>query len=101
MGLPPARQSGIRSMTTRIEEPVDTLISALRAARRNAERWMEMSPESIADSEQLEQWTNIARLRRGEVERIETLLAAMADHPGSPQSGRFENIVSGYGHDVR
>jgi hypothetical protein len=45
---------------------------------------MEMSPEISADNERMEQWASTAKLRRLEIERIETLLAEVADSsPGS------------------
>lgn len=73
-------------MTTRIEGDDDALRSALRAARENEKRWMKMSPEFSADSERMEQWRSIAKLRRREVERIETLLAEIVEHQASPQA---------------
>lgn len=68
-------------MTTSTER-CGALRSALQAARQNAERWMEMSPEASADSEQMEQWRSTARLRRREVERIEMLLAEIVEQQG-------------------
>jgi hypothetical protein len=50
------------------ETSADALQIALRAARENVARWMEMSPEP----------------RRIEVERIETLLAEVADSSPGP-----------------
>jgi hypothetical protein len=69
-------------MTTPIESP-DALRLTLRAARDNEARWREMSPESTADIERIEQWASIAKLRRVEVERIEMLLAEMAETESS------------------
>ncbi|MGA8727109.1 MAG: hypothetical protein WB608_00035 [Terracidiphilus sp.] len=77
-------------MTTRMEKDDDALRSALRAARENEERWMKMSPEFSADSERMEQWRSIAKLRRREVERIETLLAEIVEHQASPQAEGLE-----------
>jgi hypothetical protein len=57
------------------EQSADSLQSALRAARENENRWVEMSSEFSSDSERMEQWTSTAKLRRLEVERIEALLA--------------------------
>jgi hypothetical protein len=57
------------------EQSADALQSALRAARENENRWVEMSPEFSSDSERMEQWASTAKLRRHEVERIEALLA--------------------------
>lgn len=71
-------------MTTSLESYVDGLRSALRAARENAERWMEMSPESPRDGDPAEHWISIARLRRLEVGRLEMLLAQTRDRRNSP-----------------
>jgi len=78
-------------MITPINRDEVALRSALRAARENVKRWLEISPESFADNERIEQWINIARLRRLEVERIETLLAEMTEGQSSRQSARHEN----------
>jgi hypothetical protein len=43
---------------------------------------MEVCPEFSSDSEQMEQWTSTAKLRRLEVERIETLLAKRTELSG-------------------
>jgi hypothetical protein len=51
------------------------LQSALRAARENEKRWREMQAECSTDSEAMEQWSATAKLRRLEVERLETILA--------------------------
>ena len=40
---------------------------------------MEVCPEFSSDSERMEQWTSTAKLRRLEVERIETLLANVTE----------------------
>jgi hypothetical protein len=45
---------------------------------------MEMSPEISADSDRLEQWANTAKLRRLEIERIETLLAEVENPSPGP-----------------
>jgi hypothetical protein len=45
---------------------------------------MEMSPEFSTDGERMEQWASTAKLRRLEVERIEALLAEIAE-PSSSQ----------------
>ena len=71
-------------MTLTKETSADALQSALRAARENEARWMEMSPEISADNERMEQWASTAKLRRIEVERIETLLAEVADSSPGP-----------------
>ena len=56
----------------------EALQAALRVARENENRWMEISAEFSTDAERMEQWTSTARLRRLEVERIEALLAGAA-----------------------
>ena len=43
---------------------------------------MEVCPRFSSDSEQMEQWTSTAKLRRLEVERIETLLAKRTELSG-------------------
>jgi hypothetical protein len=67
------------------EQSAEALQSALRAARDNENRWVEMSPEFSSDSERMEQWTSTAKLRRHEVERIEALLANATEPSGLPQ----------------
>jgi hypothetical protein len=56
-----------------------TIQAALRVARENENRWMEISAEFSTDAERMEQWTSTARLRRLEVERIEAHLAGAAE----------------------
>ena len=74
----------LNMMTLPKQKSVDALQIALRAARENEARWIEMSPEISADNDRMEQWASTAKLRRSEVERIETLLAEVADSsPGS------------------
>ncbi len=43
---------------------------------------MEVCPGFSSDSDQMEQWTSTAELRRLEVERIETLLAKRTELSG-------------------
>lgn len=62
-------------MTLPKERSSDALQVALRAAQENEMRWMEISPEFSDDGERIEQWASTAKLRRLEVERLETLLA--------------------------
>jgi hypothetical protein len=57
------------------KKSADALQIALRAARENEARWMEMSPEISGDGDRMEQWASTAKLRRLEIKRIETLLA--------------------------
>ena len=71
-------------MTLQKERSADALQIALRAARENEARWMEMSPEISADSDRMEQWANTAKLRRLEIERIETLLAEVENPSPGP-----------------
>jgi hypothetical protein len=61
------------------DQHFDALQAALKAARENENRWMEISSEFSIDAERMEQWTSTARLRRQEVERIEALLAGAAE----------------------
>ena len=71
-------------MTFPKEKSADALQIALRAARENEARWMEMSPESSADCDRMEQWASTAKLRRLEIERIETLLAEVENPSPGP-----------------
>ena len=71
-------------MTLPKEKSADALQIALRAARENETRWMEMSPEFSGDSERMEQWASTAKLRRLEIERIETLLAVVENPSPGP-----------------
>jgi hypothetical protein len=66
-------------MNSQRDRCVEELQSALHAACENERRWMEMAPEFSSDSEQMEQWTSTAKLRRLEVERIEALLANLTE----------------------
>ena len=70
-----------------MENVVEDLRASLRAANENERRWLEMSPDFSFDNERMEQWSSIARLRRQEIERIETLLAQMVKPPIPAQSG--------------
>ena len=71
-------------MTFPKEKSADALQIALRAARENEARWMEMSPEISADCDRMEQWASTAKLRRLEIERIETLLAEVENPSPGP-----------------
>ena len=66
-------------MNSSRDQKNEALQAALRVARENANRWMEISSEFSTDAERMEQWTNTARLRRLEVERIEALLASAVE----------------------
>jgi hypothetical protein len=74
----------LNMMTLTKETSADALQSALRAARENEARWMEMSPEISADNERMEQWASTAKLRRLEIARIETLLAEVENPSPGP-----------------
>jgi hypothetical protein len=52
----------------------EALRAELQRARQNQARWLEMSPRAGAEPEESEQWATIAKLRRREVERLESLL---------------------------
>jgi hypothetical protein len=71
-------------MTLQKERSADALQIALRAARENEARWMGMSPEISSDNERMEQWASTAKLRRLEIERIETLLAEVKNPSPGP-----------------
>ena len=63
-------------MTPAQEAKNSALQSALRTARENERRWLEMHEEYLTDRDSEEQWAATAKLRRLEVERLEALLAA-------------------------
>ena len=67
------------------DQQIETLQVALKAARENENRWMEISAEFSTDPERMEQWSSTAKLRRLEVERIEALLAGAAESCGLAQ----------------
>jgi len=71
-------------MTLPKETSANALQLALRAARENETRWMEMSPEFSSDGDRMVQWASTAKLRRIEVERIETLLAEVENSSPGP-----------------
>ena len=66
-------------MNSSRDQKNEVLQAALRVARENENRWMEISAEFSNDAERMEQWTTTARLRRLEVERIEALLAGAVE----------------------
>ena len=68
------------------------LQAALKAARENENRWMEISAEFSTDPERMEQWSSTARLRLLEVERIEALLASAAEPTGLAQPVCSETV---------
>jgi len=66
-------------MNSSRDQQIQTLQVALKAARENESRWMEISADFSTDPERMEQWSSTAKLRRLEVERIEALLAGAAE----------------------
>jgi hypothetical protein len=74
------------------DQQIETLQAALKAARENEKRWMEISAEFSTDAERMEQWSSTAKLRRLEVERIEALLAGAAEPSGLTQPGCKETV---------
>ena len=79
-------------MNSSRDQQIQTLQVALKAARENESRWMEISADFSADPERMEQWSSTARLRRLEVERIEALLAGAAESCGLAQPVRSEMV---------
>jgi hypothetical protein len=61
------------------------LQAALRAARDNEARWMEMSPSASDDFERADFWASTAKLRRKEVERLERLIVEVLPESESLQ----------------
>ena len=74
------------------DQRIETLQTALNAARANENRWMEISAEFSTDAERMEQWSSTAKLRRLEVERIEALLAGAAEPCGLAQPVHSEMV---------
>ena len=74
------------------DQQIEALQAALKAARENESRWMEISAEFSTDPDRMEQWSSTAKLRRLEVERIEALLAEAAEPCGLAQPGCNETI---------
>jgi hypothetical protein len=66
-------------MNSSRDQKNEALQAALRLARENENRWMEISAEFSTDAERMEQWTSTAKLRRFEVERLEALLASTVE----------------------
>jgi len=79
-------------MNSSRDQHLDALQAALKAARENENRWMEISAEFSIDAERMEQWTSTARLRRLEVERIEALLVGAAEPCGLAQPVCSETV---------
>ena len=72
-------------MNSSRDQQIEALQVALKAARENENRWMEISSEFSIDAERMEQWTSTAKLRRLEVERIEALLANATELSSVPR----------------
>jgi hypothetical protein len=79
-------------MTSSRDQQIETLQAALKAARENENRWMEISADFSTDADRMEQWSSTAKLRRLEVERIEVLLAGAAEPCGLAQPVRSEMV---------
>ena len=79
-------------MNSSRDQQIQTLQVALKAARENENRWMEISADFSTDPERMEQWSSTARLRRLEIERIEALLAGAAESCGPAQPVRSETV---------
>jgi hypothetical protein len=79
-------------MNSSRDQQIEALQVALKAARENESRWMEISADFSTDPERMEQWSSTAKLRRLEVERIEALLAGAAKPCGLAQPMRSETV---------
>jgi hypothetical protein len=79
-------------MNSSRDQQIETLQSALKAARENENRWMEISADFSTDAERMEQWSSTAKLRRLEVERLEALLAGAAEPRSLAQPVRSETV---------
>ena len=79
-------------MNSSRDQQIETLQTAINAARANENRWMEISAEFSTDAERMEQWSSTAKLRRLEVERIEALLAGAAEPCGLAQPVHSEMV---------
>ena len=69
-------------MNSSRDQQFEALQTALKVARENENRWIEISADFSTDPERMEQWSSTAKLRRFEVERIEALLAGAAEPTG-------------------
>jgi hypothetical protein len=79
-------------MNSSRDQQIEALQVALKAARENENRWMEISAEFSTDPERMEQWSSTAKLRRLEVARIEALLASAAEPCGLAQPVCSETV---------
>ena len=76
------------------DQQIESLQAALRTARENENRWMEISADFSVDAERMEQWVSTAKIRRLEVERIEALLAGAEEPHGLSQPLHSETVES-------
>ena len=79
-------------MNLSTDQQIETLQVALKAARENENRWMEISADFSTDAERMEQWSSTAKLRRLEVERIEALLDGAPEPCGLAQPVCSETV---------
>jgi hypothetical protein len=79
-------------MNSSRDKQIEALQTALKVARENENRWIELSSDFSTDPERMEQWSSTAKLRRFEVERIEALLAGAADPCGLVQPVHSETV---------
>ena len=79
-------------MNSSRDQQIEALQVALKTARENENRWMEISADFSTDPERMEQWSSTAKLRRLEVERIEALLTGAVEPFGLAQPVRSETI---------
>ena len=83
-------------MNSSRDQQIEALQTALKMARENENRWIEISADFSTDAERMEQWSSTARLRRIEVARIEALLAGAVDPVGLAQPVCSEVVVAKY-----
>ena len=79
-------------MNSSRDQQNEALQAALRVARENENRWMEISAEFSTDPDRMEQWSSTAKLRRLEIERIEALLAGATEPCSLAQPVRSETV---------
>ena len=79
-------------MNSSRDQKNEALQAALRVARENENRWMEISAEFSTDPDRMEQWSSTAKLRRLEVERIEALLASAVETCSLAQPACSETV---------
>ena len=79
-------------MNSSSDQQIEALQAALKTARENESRWMEISADFSTDAERMEQWSSTAKLRRLEVERIEALLTGASESRDFAQPVRSETV---------